>query len=365
MVHKTTNPQSMKERKEFTLKTLKGFGEHVYGQIVKTEFPSVTLASRSTTNIIYDEKLRQYVLGDRLVKRSARNIRHVRPFTQFVWAASFSSDLCKTGKTSTLRDVYYSAQAFDINFNNQQESDNIITDLETALGLAREDLNIFPEERSQIFGDLTIMYTVPGYEGKEINLTSHPDGVAIGPALTTSELVETNADKIIVIEKGAMFTRFVEEQAYKTFNTILIHTAGQPPRTTRRLVQRLSNELDLPVFILCDADPWGMAIAITMICGSANAAHLRELTTPDAKWMGLYSTDIDKYKLPSVKLQDVDIKRLHDMQKDPRCADEPWKSQIEYFLKNKKKCELEAFSRYGLDYVVKKYLPEKLQDFNS
>jgi len=76
-------------------------------------------------------------------------------------------------------------------------------------------------------------------------------------------------------------------------------------------------------------------------------------------------TDIDKYKLPSVKLENVDIKRLHDMQKDPRCSDEPWKSQIEYFLKNKKKCELEAFSRYGLDYVVKKYLPEKLGELDS
>jgi len=300
-----------------------------------------------------------------MVKRSTRNIRHIRPFTQFVWTASFSNDLCTRGKTSTLRDVFYSAQAFDMNFANQQESDKIITDLETVTGLAREDFNIFPEERSQIFGDLTIRYTVPGYEGNEINLTAHPDGVAIGPALTTSEFVSTKADKIIVIEKGAIFTRFVEEQAYNTFNSILIHTAGQPPRTTRKLVRRLSNELDLPVFIFCDGDPWGMAIAITMICGSANAAHLRELTSPDAKWMGLYSTDIITYKLPSVKLKDVDIKRLHDMQKDPRCSVEPWKSQIKHFLKHKKKCELEAFSRYGLDYVVKKYLPDKFKKMDT
>ena len=364
MVRRKLKPQSMRKKKEFTIETLKGFGEHVYDQLIKEEFPFINMASRSTTNIIYNEASRQYILGERLVKRSARNIRHLRPFTQFVWAASFSSELCRTGKTSTLRDVYYSAQAFDINFNNQQESDNIITDIETAMGLAREDFNIFPEERSQIFGDVTIMYTVPGWEGKEINLTAHPDGLAIGPALTTSEFVDVNADKIIVIEKGAIFTRFVEEQAYKTFNALLIHTAGQPPRTTRKLVKRLSTELDLPVFIFCDGDPWGMSIAITMICGSANAAHLRDLTTPDAKWMGLYSTDIEKYKLPSVKLKDVDIKRLHDMQKDPRCVDEPWKSQIECFLKNKKKCELEAFSRYGLDYVVKKYLPEKLKELN-
>jgi len=362
MVHNKPTSQSMKKRKELNLETLKGFGENIYTQLTNGEFPSVEMFSRSTTNIIYDETTRQYVLGKKSVKRSSRNIRHIRPFTQLVWTASFSRELCNVSKTSTLRDVYYSAQAFNTNFVDQQESDNIITDLETILGLSREDFNIFPEERSQIFGDLTIRYTVPGYEGREINLTSHPDGVSIGPALTTSEFVKTNANKIIVIEKGAMFTRLIEEQACKKFNAILVHTAGQPPRATRQIIRRLNAELDLPVFIFCDGDPWGMAIAITMMCGSANAAHLRELTTPDAKWMGLYSTDINKYKLPSVKLENVDVKRLHDMQKDPRCEDEPWKSQILHFLKEKKKCELEAFSRYGLDYVVTKYLPEKLTD---
>ncbi len=365
MERKKPNPQSMVKRKELDLETLKSFGDNIYTQLAKGEFPSLNMSSRSTSNIIYDETYRQYILGKKSVRRSSRNIRHIRPFTQLVWTASFSSDLCRLGKTSTLRDVYYSAQAYDINFNDQQESDNIITDLETMLGLAREDFNIFPEERSQIFGDLTVSYTVPGYEGKQINLTAHPDGVAIGPALTTSEFAEVNADKIIVIEKGAMFTRLVEEQAFKKFNTLLIHTAGQPPRATRHLIRRLNYELGLPVYVFCDGDPWGMAIAITLVCGSANAAHLRELTTPDARWMGLYSTDIDEYKLPSVKLENVDIKRLHDMQKDPRCKDEPWRSQIEYFLKNRKKCELEAFSRYGLDYVVKKYLPEKLKEVGS
>jgi DNA topoisomerase-6 subunit A len=257
--------------------------------------------------------------------------------------------------------VFYSAQAFDINFKHQRESDNIITDLESVLEHSREDFHVFPEERSQIFGDVTVEYTVPNYEGRQINLTMHPDGFAIGPALTTAELVKTKANKIIVIEKGAMFTRFIEEQAFKKFKAVLIHTAGQPPRSTRHLIKRLNAELKLPVYVFCDGDPWGMAIAITIICGSANAAHLKELTTPEAQWMGLYSSDIGKYKLPSVKLTSVDIKRLYDMQKDPRCQIEPWQSQIKHFLKQKKKCELEAFSRYGLDYVVTKYLPEKIQ----
>ena len=159
--------------------------------MLKGEFPRIEMPSRSTSNVIYDDRLKQYILGTKNVTRSSRNVRHIRPFTQLVWTASFVHDLSKKGKTSTLRDIFYSAQAFDVNFKNQQESDNIITDLETVLGFAREDFNIFPEERSQIFGDLTIEYTVPGYEGNSLNLTTHPDGLAIGPALTTSDFKST------------------------------------------------------------------------------------------------------------------------------------------------------------------------------
>lgn len=356
---------SMRERKKETLEMLEKFGERLYSQMVKGKFPTIEMPSRSTRNIEYDERLRQYILGGRSVRRSARNIRHIRPLTQLVWTASFAHGLGKTGRTSTLRDVFYSAQAFDVNFKDQPESDNIITDLETVLGNAREDFSVFPEERSAIFGDLTISYTVRGYEGRRINLTAHPDGVMIGPALTTADFVKTTADKVIVIEKGAMFTRFVEEEAFRKFNAILIHTAGQPPRATRHIIRRLNQELGLPVLIFCDGDPWGMAIAITIICGSANAAHLRELTTPEASWMGLYSTDIERYKLPNERLKDVDIKRLYDMQKDPRCKEDPWKGQIEHFLKQRRKCELEAFSRYGLDYVVKEYLPQRLKEMGK
>ena len=352
--------QVIKTRKKQTLQALTSLGEGFYKTLIHKDFPAVDIPSRSTTNIHYDDHSKQYVLGQNSMKRSSRNIRHVRPFTQLLWTASFAHELCKTNKTSTLRDVFYSAQAFDINFNHQRESDNIITDLESVIEHSREDFHIFPEERSQIFGDVTIEYTVPNYEGRQVNLTMHPDGLAIGPALTTAELVKTKANKIIVIEKGAMFTRLIEEQAFKKFKAVLIHTAGQPPRSTRHLIKRLNAELKLPVYVFCDGDPWGMAIAITIICGSANAAHLKELTTPDAQWMGLYSSDIGKYKLPNVKLTPIDIKRLYDLQKDPRCQIEPWQSQIKHFLKQKKKCELEAFSRYGLDYVVKEYLPEKL-----
>ncbi|MEM2679678.1 MAG: DNA topoisomerase IV subunit A [Candidatus Bathyarchaeia archaeon] len=351
----------VKKKKEKVFESLKNLGLKIYEQIEEGIFPSIEMPSRSTSNILYDQKLRQYVLGNKTIKRTARNIRHLRPFTQLIWVAYFVKDLLTQNKTSTLRDVFYSAQAFEMDFVDQTESDEIITDLETVINFPREDFNVFPEERSAIFGDLTIEYTVPGYEGKRLNLTSHPDGVMIGPALTSSEFVDCKADKVIAIEKGALFTRFIEERVHERFKALLVQTAGQAPRATRALIRRLNQELDLPVYIFTDGDPWGMHIAMVIISGSANAAHLRELTTPDAKWAGVWATDIEKYKLPSDKLTDLDIKRLNELKADPRYEGKLWKREIETFLRIKKKAEQEAFSRYGLTYIVDEYLPAKLE----
>ena len=95
--------------------------------------------------------------------------------------------------------------------------------------------------------------------------------------------------------------------------------------------------------------------------GSANAAHLRELTVPDAKWVGVWATDIEKYKLPTIPMTESDIKRCYDLQKDPRYESGIWKKELEVFLRLKRKAELEAFAKYGLTNITDKYLPQKLE----
>ncbi len=352
-------------RKDKVEKVLHDLGQQVYQDLDNSRFPSVTFASRSVSNIVYDKKLQQFILGSSSVKRSAGNIKHIRPFTQLLWLAYFSRKLVDEKKTSTLRDVYYSAQAFDVEFMDQAESDELITDLEVLLGSAREEFNVFPEERSAIFGNLEVEYTVPGYEGKKLDLSAHPDGMMIGPALTTAEFGDTDAEMVLAIEKGGLFTRFIEEKVHKKYKAILINCAGQPPRSTRYLLRRLHQELKLPIGILCDADPWGAHIAMVIKSGSANAAHLRDLTTPSSVWLGVWASDIVKYKLPSDPLTEIDIKRIYELKADPRYKDKMWHDELDTFLKIKKKSEQEAFSRYGLSYIVDTYLPDKLELLKS
>ena len=265
---KRKSTSTAEARKTNAQALLKHLGESVYDDLDEGRFPSLTLASRSVRNIVYDRKLQQFVLGPTTVKKSSSNIKHIRPFTQLVWLAYFAKKLVGEKRTSTLRDVFYSAQAFNVEFQDQAESDELITDLEVLMQMAREDMNIYPEERSAIFGNMTIEYTVPGYEGKKADLSANPDGVMIGPALTTAEFADTDAEMVLAIEKGGLFTRFIEERVHTKYKALLINTAGQPPRSTRYLLRRLNQELKLPVGILCDADPWGAHIA--MVCRSGS-----------------------------------------------------------------------------------------------
>ena len=348
-------------KRDSLLDLLKNQGMQIYSDLEKGQFPKFSVPSRSVSNIVYDKKLRQYILGNAASLRSSRNMSQLRSFTQLMWLAFFANRLVHEKKSSTLRDVYYSSQAFEVEFEDQPESDNIIVDLEAVLARPREDFHIFPEERSSVFGDLTIEYTVPGYEGKRTNLSDHPDGYLIGPSLSSAEIVDTSAELVIAIEKGGLFTRFIEEKVDKKFKAIIVDTAGQAPRATRYLLKRLHEQMKLPVVILTDGDVYGEHIAMVIKSGSANAAHLRELTVPDAKWVGVWASDIEKFKLPTIPMTESDIKRISDLQKDPRYQEGIWKKELEIFLKIKRKAELEAFSKYGLTNITDKYLPEKLE----
>ncbi|MHC1589670.1 MAG: DNA topoisomerase IV subunit A, partial [Candidatus Hecatellaceae archaeon] len=119
----------IKEKKRAVQSLLKEIGLQILTQMEEGNFPTIEMPSRSTSNICYDEELRQYVLGDKKIRRTARNIRHLRPFTQLVWLAWTAHQLMDQGKTSTLRDIFYMSQAYEVDFKDQPESDDIITDL--------------------------------------------------------------------------------------------------------------------------------------------------------------------------------------------------------------------------------------------
>jgi DNA topoisomerase VI subunit A len=345
-------------RRDIAVNKLQSLGEKIIEDVNLRNVPSIQVPSRGTSNIVYDDKKRYYVLGDRYGQRSLGNVKQIKKIGQMVYMANFCKGLVQTGKTATLREMYYVSEGWDIDFGDQQESNIVGEDLEVTLGISREDLGLMPEEDgASVYGDITVKD-----DDVEINaLKMGKSGYTISPTIDEVELVDHNVQRVIAVETMGMFHRMVQEKAYNKFDTLIVGLKGQAARATRRFLKRVNEELGLPVYICNDGDPWGFHIAMVIISGSAKLAHVNhELATPDAKFLGVTASDIINYDLPTDPLKDIDVLRLKELYKDPRYKDDFWKVEIKKMLKIGKKAEQQSFSKYGLEYVVDTYLPEKL-----
>ncbi|MDD3984487.1 MAG: DNA topoisomerase IV subunit A [Methanobacterium sp.] len=345
-------------RRELAVNKLKSLGDKIIEDVNNQNVPSIQVPSRGTSNLVYDDDRRYYVLGDRFGQRSLGNVKQIKKIGQMVYMANFCKGLVQTGKTATLREMYYVSEGWDIDFGDQQESNIVGEDLEVTLGISREDLGLMPEEDgASVYGDITVKD-----DDVEINaLRMGKSGYTISPTIDEVELVDHNVQRVIAVETMGMFHRMVQENAYKKFDTLIVGLKGQAARATRRFLKRVNEEFGLPVYICNDGDPWGFHIAMVIISGSAKLAHVNhELATPNAKFLGVTASDIINYELPTDPLKDIDVLRLKELYKDPRYRDEFWKVEIKKMLKIGKKAEQQSFSKYGLEYVVDTYLPEKL-----
>ena len=121
---------------------------------------------------------------------------------------------------------------------------------------------------------------------------------------TSIEFGKCTAKFVLHVEKDTVWQRFNEDKFWRKHNCILTHGGGQPPRGVRRLLNRLHNELKLPVYCLLDNDPWGYYIYSVIKQGSINLAYeSKRMAIPDAKFLGLRSMDYERCELsPSVKI---------------------------------------------------------------
>ena len=358
---KTTTSTSRDKHTQKIIGELADLGKTLVNDLKKKQYPSVDMPLRGTTNIIYNEKNIQWSLGEKKVNRSAGSLTGAKPLMYTAWMAKTVQEHLKLGKTSTQREIYYQAMNNPLTkFDDQKDSNNIIVDLETILGRPREDFGIQPGNRNKLYGDMMIEYT-DGEHNTPVSMQSSPDGQIIGHGVARAKIVKSNVKMVIILEKEGIFNRCREEGIHKRFNALLFDTSGQATRNTRLLLNRIATELKIPIYIFTDADPWGEHIARVLMGGSAESAHLTGLTIPDAKWLGVWPSDIKEYDLPSLPLTQSDINKCHTMLKDPRYTKGLWNREVKNFLKIKQKAELEAFNKTDFTFITDEYIPAKIK----
>jgi DNA topoisomerase-6 subunit A len=350
--------QKIEKLADAVLKTVKG-GKN----------PFLEIPIRSLANVKFNEKRRLIELGSQRQKRYFFNVSMAKKFMQTFLVSDACKELIDSGKTTSIRDLYYITKhtigdTKQNTFEEQEESDPVIEDLEVALDALREELHLFASRKGSMVGPITIRDT-----GDTIDLRRMGSGGWAVPSIVEQNVIEFvrhEAKYVLLIEKDAVWTRFNEDKYWKRERCIILQGGGQPPRGVRRLVQRLHSELRLPVYVLVDNDPWGFYIYSVMKQGSINLAYeSMRMAVPDARFIGLSSFDKVTYKLPSnvaIKMDDGDVARAKQMLAYPWFQAKQWQAEIQEMVKSGQKFELEALSRRGISFITEEYLPRKLKD---
>jgi len=348
-----------------TKKKLVKMGEDILKDVEKKKNPKIEIPIRSLSNIVYDEKTKSLTLGDKTSKRYFFNVAHAKKFMQTTIIAAFCNELLNQKIHTSLRDMYYNLKrtlpnSNENTFDEQSESDPIIVDIEVALDLLREQLHLNADVRGRVVGKALVSDRGDRVDWSKLG----SGGWAIPSNVEAIKFKKVDAKFILVIEKNAAFERLHEDRFWEKHKCILITTQGQAARGGRRLIQRLSEDYKLPVYVFCDSDPYGWYIYSVIKFGSMSLAHVSDrLSTPNAKYIGLTLSDIEKYGLEkyTIKTKEVDIKRAKDMMKYEWFQSKEWQKELKLLIDKKIKAELEALSGRGLRFMTEEYLPDKIK----
>jgi len=344
-------------------------------EIVDQKQPVMRIPVRTATNTVFDEKRNMLTLGERMSERKFGEIGGVRSFMQTCLLARAIHEALKHEDHPTIRDLYYytlhTIEGTEVEtFNSQDESNTIFQDIEVMTGLLREQMGVVAESRGAMVGQAILES-----KGNRIDCSKFGIGAFNIPSLCDQiPILDVDADYVLVVEKDAIFQRLNDYEFWRKNKCILITGKGQADRATRRMVRRLSEEWELPIYVLTDADPFGWYIYSTYKAGSISLSYESfRLACPEAKFLGMTMTDLDRYEIPKdhlIKANDIDIKRAKELLVADEVTGQPrypwfhnskkWRQEIKLFLNRRVKAEIESKSSKGFRFLSDVYLPEKI-----
>jgi DNA topoisomerase-6 subunit A len=354
---------------EMTVALIRDTAAGVHRDILKRTKPNLFFPVRSLKNVSYSTAKGYFEIG-RQKKVRTLTVNTVKSFAQTLRLMGLSKDLIEGNDFATKRDAYYQSKNWEeAKFDEQSESDTLMDDIEalfSARGTSREQLRFIPDEHGGAVAGRLIVLDPDRETGEveRIDCTRFGSGAYSIPSTVEHLSFETDAKFVLAIETGGVFQRLQSHKFWQTADCILVSMAGVPTRATRRFIRKLSDECKLPVYAFVDCDPYGISnIYRTLKVGSGNAAHLSQFfCVPQARFLGVTPQDILDYRLPTHPLQDVDIKRAKDaLKNDPFFkSHKAWRKALEQLLKMGVRAEQQALAKWGLNYVIDEYLPQKL-----
>lgn len=254
--------------------------------------------------------------------------------------------------TCTKREIYYKDVEF---FRNQETVNRTVNAICVMLNVQEKDLCVMSSAKGLIHGNVTITFD----DGETMNCRRTQQ-----VPMNVSEIakISTKAEFIMIVEKDTVFQKLTHDPMGKQFcdNIILVTAKGYPDISTRLLIKKFDALLDIPIYILVDADPHGIDIMCTYKFGSFNKIfEAEDLAVPRIRYIGVMPSDIDNLNVLVSETSVDDLKKTDDMLQRPYVRGR-LKEELFWIKTRKKKAEIESLYNSSLDFLLNSYIPDKV-----
>ncbi|KYM96353.1 Meiotic recombination protein SPO11 [Cyphomyrmex costatus] len=268
--------------------------------------------------------------------------------------------LLLTNTTKTRRAFYYDLKNQTTKYlvPNQRYVDRALNDIANLLKCAPWDLRLLATAKGLVAGNMTITLV----DNQVIDCTI-PGGAQIPQIISNIISVRVKAEFVLVIEKDAVFQKLLEENCSRFLKCILVTGKGYPDVATRMFVKMLSEKMELPVYIVVDADPFGVDIMLIYRFGSSTLCkENKSLACPNARWLGIHPSELIPIGAKTIPLSEADLIKLKSIEARSY-VNEAISKQLSILRKGK--AEMEAVSSFSKNFFTETYLSYKIdgQDY--
>jgi len=353
-----------------TSKKIEAVTDLIVTAAAKKKGPQFDIPIRALSNIRFDPQRAIIEMGSSKQARHFFDKSMARKFMQTVLIAAHCKQLIDAGKTASIRQLYYLSKhdvagSKEKTFNDQNESDPIIEDIEVMIDALREELHVYASNRGNLVGPIVLVD-----DGNTLDCSKMGSAGYAVPSICEPDVIKfkkCSARFVLHVEKDTVWRRFYEDKFHEKHRCIVTHGSGQPTRGMRRLLRRMHDELGLPIYCLLDNDPWGYYIYSVIKQGSINLAYeSRRMAVPQAKFIGVSSFDYERCGLSDdvkIGLDDKDVRRAKQILSYPWFKGKKlWEKEIRKMIQNGFKMEVEAMINKRLTYLTEEYVPMKIKD---
>src|SRR5258706_12958471 len=140
---------------------LVGLADVVLEAARKKKDPQFDIPVRALSNVEFNEKKRIIMMKDATTARTFFNLGMAKKFMQTMLVADALAELQRQDLSTSLREIYYRTKhtlrdSSENTFDDQDESDPIIEDLEVTLEALREELHVRAEAAGAVVGNLVL-----------------------------------------------------------------------------------------------------------------------------------------------------------------------------------------------------------------